>query len=141
MAKLSAPQDKAIHALTNGEFPLGTNKRTIDALVNNGYVTEDNTFYDLTEKGREYMGLPSVANTTVDEIVELLEPVADWERELTALLISAVPSRWADPRYLAENVKVWQGLTLSEIKKDIRTAVPVGREGMRQLRKHAKHNH
>lgn len=84
MAKLSAAQDKAIGALNNGEFPLGTNKRTIDALVNNGYVTEDNTFYELTEKGLQYLG----TDTTVEEITAELNtnpwetPLADWEREL-----------------------------------------------------------
>lgn len=68
MAKLSAPQDKAIRGLSRGEFPMSTNGRTITALVNGGYVTEDNTFYDLTTKGREYLGVDKAA----EEIQELL---------------------------------------------------------------------
>jgi DNA topoisomerase IA len=89
MAKLSPAQDKAIRGLSKGEFPMSTNKRTIDALVSNGYVTEDNTFYDLTASGREYLGVEE----SVSEITELLttnpwtvttpdEPLADWERHL-----------------------------------------------------------
>lgn len=90
MAKLSPAQDKALNAWRVGEFPLGTNKRTIEALVKGGYVIEDNTFYNLTPDGREYLGLPPVPNTTVDEIQELLKPVhagplADWEKELIGI--------------------------------------------------------
>lgn len=69
MAKLSAAQDKAIRGLSKGEFPLGTNKRTIDALVKSGYVVEDNTFYDLTVTGREYLGI----DESIGEITALLD--------------------------------------------------------------------
>ena len=118
MAKLSAAQDKALRMWRVGEFPMGTNKRTVESLVNNGYVTEDNTFYNLTDKGREYLGLPS-----------------------TPILADVVPAQWIDPRYLANNIKVWQNLTVDEIRKDIGTAVPVGRASMRHMRNHVKHNH
>lgn len=145
MANLTPAQDKAIKAFgADGEFPKGTRAATIEGIRAAGLIMHWNgdDSWDLTPDGRSYLGLPPVVNTaTTDEILELLEPVADWERELTALLIDAVPAQWSDPRYLADNVKVWQNLTVDEIRKDISTAVPVGREGMRRMRKHAKHNH
>lgn len=69
MAKLSPAQDKAIRGLSKGEFPLSTNKRTIEALVTHGYVVENNTFFDLTATGREYLGVEE----SVSEITELLD--------------------------------------------------------------------
>jgi len=86
MAKLTPAQDKALNMWRVGEFPLGTNKRTIDSLVNNGYVIEDNTFYNLTTKGREYLGV----DETTEDIIDLLEPV-DSERgkRITAMAVEA----------------------------------------------------
>lgn len=145
MANLTPAQEKALKAFgADGEFPRGTRAATIEGIRAAGLIVslENDGTWDLNPDGRAYLGLPPIANTaTTDEILELLEPVADWERELTALLLNAVPAQWSDPRYLAGNVKVWQNLTVDDIRKDIRTAVPVGRAGRRQMRKHAKHDH
>lgn len=146
MANLTPAQDKALKAFgADGEFPKGTRAATIEGIRAAGLIMHWNgdDSWDLTPDGRAYLGLAPIANTTttVDEIVELLEPVADWERELTRAVIDMFPAQWSDSRYVAGNVKVWQNLTVDEIRKDIATAVPIGREGMRRMRKHAKHNH
>lgn len=112
MAKLSPAQDKAIRGLSKGEFPLGTNKRTIEALVNNGYVMENNTFYDLTATGREYLGVETV---TVDDVLAELN-TNPWD------VVPSLPAGWA---MTPHNRKAWEDLTEEEIRADIATARPV----------------
>jgi len=134
MAKLSDAQIKAIkfYATGEGEQP---RKNTRDSLITNGFLNEDNT---VTNDGYSAAGIER-KTATVDEILELLEPVNDWTCETS--ILDSVPDQWSTPRVRNHNERVWDGLPLDEIKKDIKTAVPVGRAGRRFALKHAKHNH
>lgn len=144
MAKLSDAQINALKFYANGEGA-APQKRTRDSLIKNGFLSDDNM---VTDEGYKAAGITALADdiaeasaTTVDEIMDLLEPVPAWERELTRLIVNELPAGWHNPKHLPGNLIAWQGITLDEIRKDIRTAVPVGREGMRQMRRHANHDH
>ena len=131
MAKLSDAQINALKFYANGEGS-APRENTRKSLVTNGFLNENNT---VTTDGYAAAGI-EIPTTTVDEIVELLDaPVGSLASDVT------LPAGWDVPRFAENNRMVWQGLSDAEIRKDIRTAVPVGRKGMRQLRKHAKHNH
>lgn len=148
MAKLSDAQINAIKFYATGE---GTapQKRTRDALLKNGFLTDDNT---VTNEGYSAAGIERV--TTVDEIQEELnsnpwdavqladhgdiglspekieeifsplDPVDTDAHEFVSSFGTA-PAEWRTSQHWDNNVKAWQGLTADEIKADIATARPV----------------
>lgn len=77
MAKLSPAQDTAIRGLSNGAFPKGTRRSTIDVLLAGDYVVfySDNGSYDYGKAGREYLGTneAQTINATVEEVLTELD--------------------------------------------------------------------
>jgi len=110
MAKLSDAQINALkfYANNEGEQP---RKNTRDALLKNGFLTDDNA---LTDDAFDALGWER-PSTVVDEITELLS-TNPWDAEIT------LPAGW-DMR--KRNRAAWEGLTQEEINADIATARPV----------------
>jgi hypothetical protein len=146
MAKLSTAQDTAIGGFAGGQFPTGTNSRTITALENNGYVTRVGEGFELTDKGLRYLGTEPSDVTTVDEITELLDAphgtlLCDQASAYgtdapfsVESFIDSLSREWKQD-YREHNAFIWSNMSASEIKKDMRTAVPIGRAGIRAMNK------
>lgn len=150
MAKLTPAQDKAIQAFgADGEFPKGTRTATIEGIRTAGLIEHWNgdDSWDLTADGREYLGLAPIANTTTtDEIVELLDAphgtlLCDQAEAYSTdapfsveSFIDSLPREWSQD-YREHNMFIWANMSASEIKKDMRTAVPIGRAGIRAMNK------
>lgn len=159
MAKLTPAQDKAIQAFgADGEFPKGTRGATIEGIRAAGLIVslENDGTWDLNPDGRAYLGLAPLPNTaTTDEIVELLDaPIGslptndDDEIDPETASINAfiagfgsAPEAWRTVQHFDRNRAAWDGLTLAEIRKDIATAVPIGRSAQRYAKRHQNHNH
>lgn len=138
MPKLSDAKMNALTQVHNGET-LTARQNTVDSLVRDDYLAMYTTGYVLTDKAYELgFSRPSETSTTVDEIEALPAPLADWEIELTRAVMEMFPAKWSTSDVIADNVKVWNNLSIAEIRADIKTAVPIGRAGKRLA---AKHNH
>lgn len=149
MAKLTPAQDKALKAFgADGEFPKGTRAATIEGIRAAGLIVslENDGTWDLNPDGRAYLGLAPIAdnNTTVDKITEPDASIgtlptddvqmANWERELIAAYVDTLPAVWSQ-NYREHNAFIWANMSTAEIKADMRTAVPIGRAGIRAMNK------
>lgn len=157
MSNLTPAQDKAIRAMVDGVFPKGTRDATIKAIESAGFIFsfENDGVWDLTAPGREYLGLPPIANTTTDEILAELD-TNPWDlasqfadhgdvglspekiEEIFSPLDIVLPAGW-DMR--KRNRTAWEGLSQEEIEKDIMTRVPANRADKRYAKRHQNHNH
>ncbi len=152
MSKLSDAQNVALNEISQGVFK--ARKNTLTSLEKAKLIESGESLgvlYVLTDAGREAIGLPSEEefSQAVDKLNESF--VEALEAELNTNMWDAVdaPEQTedeikADAEYLEaegfvqslrkqgwQGTEVWAGLTVEEIKEDIKTAFPVGRQARR----------
>lgn len=154
--KLSDPQNSALIEISQkGETTAKPN--TVQSLINKGLVIavsrEEFGFdYELTDPGREYLGLPSkeefaqaVETDNQNFHQALMAEVAEIEAALNTNPWDANPfefyqDSWTDQEKIDagfeatlgwKKTEVWDGLTAAQIAEDMETAFPVGRQAKR----------